>query len=41
MPAETQTQGWPSASDPYAQPGPAIVPDMEQVLLHLYSASAQ
>ncbi|MBR7832648.1 ABC transporter substrate-binding protein [Actinospica durhamensis] len=34
-------KGWPTASDPYAQPGPAIVPDMEQVLLHLYSASAQ
>ncbi len=34
-------KGWPTAADPYAQPGPAIVPDMEQVLLHLYSASAQ
>jgi peptide/nickel transport system substrate-binding protein len=34
-------QGWPTAANPYAQPGPAIVPDMEQVLLHLYSQSAQ
>lgn len=33
--------GWPNASNPYAQPGPAIVPDGEQVLLHLYSLSAQ
>lgn len=33
--------GWPNASNPYAQPGPAIVPDGEQVLLHLYSQSAQ
>ncbi|HEV2635269.1 MAG TPA: ABC transporter substrate-binding protein [Actinocrinis sp.] len=34
-------QGWPSQSDPYAQPGPAVAPDIEQVLLHLYSSSAQ
>jgi peptide/nickel transport system substrate-binding protein len=34
-------QGWPSASDPYAQPAPWNWPDVESVLLHLYSKSAQ
>jgi peptide/nickel transport system substrate-binding protein len=34
-------QGWPTPQNPYAQPGPAIAPDIEQVLLHLYSSSAQ
>jgi peptide/nickel transport system substrate-binding protein len=34
-------QGWPTQANPYAQPGPAIAPDIEQVLLHLYSSSAQ
>jgi peptide/nickel transport system substrate-binding protein len=34
-------QGWPTASDPYAQPAAFNVPDVEQVLLHLYSKSAQ
>ena len=34
-------QGWPSQANPYAQPGPAVAPDIEQVLLHLYSSSAQ
>jgi peptide/nickel transport system substrate-binding protein len=34
-------EGWPSASDPYAQPAPWNYPDVEQVLLHLYSSSAQ
>lgn len=34
-------EGWPSASDPYAQPAPWNYPDLEQVLLHLYSKSAQ
>ncbi|HEX4789626.1 MAG TPA: ABC transporter substrate-binding protein [Actinospica sp.] len=34
-------QGWPSASDPYAQPAPWNYPDLEMVLLHLYSKSAQ
>jgi peptide/nickel transport system substrate-binding protein len=33
--------GWPTANDPYAQPGPYTVPDAEQVLLRLYSKSAQ
>jgi peptide/nickel transport system substrate-binding protein len=33
--------GWPSAEDPYAQPSAFTVPDVEQVLLHLYSRSAQ
>jgi len=34
-------QGWPSASNPYAQPAPWNYPDLEMVLLHLYSTSAQ
>jgi peptide/nickel transport system substrate-binding protein len=34
-------QGWPSASDPYAQPAPWNWPDVEMVLLHLYSKSSQ
>lgn len=34
-------QGWPSASDPYAQPSPWTYPDVEQVLLRLYSKAAQ
>lgn len=34
-------QGWPTQANPYAQPGPAVAPDIEQVLLHLYSSSAQ
>ncbi|WP_034264361.1 ABC transporter substrate-binding protein [Actinospica robiniae] len=38
---DSDVVGWPNASNPYAQPGPAIVPDGEQVLLHLYSQSAQ
>jgi peptide/nickel transport system substrate-binding protein len=33
--------GWPTADDPYAQPSAFAVPDVEQVLLHLYSQSAQ
>jgi peptide/nickel transport system substrate-binding protein len=33
--------GWPSEKDPYAQPSAFAVPDAEQVLLHLYSKSAQ
>jgi peptide/nickel transport system substrate-binding protein len=32
--------GWPTARDPYAQPSAFQVPDVEQVLLHLYSKSA-
>lgn len=34
-------QGWPTQSNPYAQPGPYTVPDNEQVLLRLWSKSAQ
>jgi peptide/nickel transport system substrate-binding protein len=34
-------QGWPTQQDPYAQPAAFNVPDVEQVLLHLYSKSAQ
>lgn len=33
--------GWPTESDPYAQPAAFNVPDVGQVLLHLYSKSAQ
>ncbi|MEU7873571.1 ABC transporter substrate-binding protein [Dactylosporangium sp. NPDC049140] len=33
--------GWPTADNPYAQAAPFNVPDIEQVLLHLYSKSAQ
>jgi peptide/nickel transport system substrate-binding protein len=36
-----QLEGWPSAADQYAQPSPWTYPDVEQVLLHLYSPSAQ
>src|SRR5262249_1883781 len=34
-------QGWPTPQNPYAQPAAYTVPDVEQVLLHLYSQSAQ
>ena len=34
-------EGWPTPDNPYAQPGPYTVPDNEQVLLRLYSKSAQ
>jgi peptide/nickel transport system substrate-binding protein len=33
--------GWPTKDNPYAQPAAFNVPDAEQVLLHLYSKSAQ
>ena len=33
--------GWPTPDNPYAQPSAYTVPDVEQVLLHLYSQSAQ
>ncbi len=33
--------GWPTENDPYAQPAAFNVPDVEQVLLHVYSKSAQ
>jgi peptide/nickel transport system substrate-binding protein len=36
-----QLSGWPSAADQYAQPSPWTYPDVEQVLLRLYSKSAQ
>jgi peptide/nickel transport system substrate-binding protein len=32
--------GWPTESDPYAQPAAYAVPDVGQVLLHIYSKSA-
>jgi peptide/nickel transport system substrate-binding protein len=32
--------GWPTPQDPYAQPSAFMVPDVEQVLLHIYSKSA-
>jgi peptide/nickel transport system substrate-binding protein len=34
-------QGWPTEANPYAQPAAFNVPDVEQILLHLYSQSAQ
>src|SRR5450432_3811014 len=34
-------QGWPTPDNPYAQPAAFNVPDGEQLLLHLYSKSAQ
>jgi peptide/nickel transport system substrate-binding protein len=37
----TDIQGWPTPDNPYAQPGAYNVPDVEQVLLHLFSQSAQ
>lgn len=33
--------GWPTQNNLYAQPAPWAIPDEEQVLLHLYSKSAQ
>ena len=37
----TDIEGWPTPDNPYAQPAAFNVPDVEQVLLHLYSKSAQ
>jgi peptide/nickel transport system substrate-binding protein len=34
-------EGWPTPAQPYAQPAAFNVPDVEQVLLHLYSKAAQ
>jgi peptide/nickel transport system substrate-binding protein len=34
-------QGWPTKDNPYAQPAAYNVPDVEQLLLHLYSQTAQ
>jgi peptide/nickel transport system substrate-binding protein len=34
-------QGWPTKDNPYAQPSAYSVPDVEQVLLHLWSKNAQ
>jgi peptide/nickel transport system substrate-binding protein len=34
-------QGWPTQQDPYAQPAAFNVPDVGQVLLHLWSKKAQ
>ncbi len=34
-------QGWPTPDNPYAQPAAFNVPDVGQVLLHLYSKSSQ
>jgi peptide/nickel transport system substrate-binding protein len=33
--------GWPTQAQPYAQPAAFNIPDVEQVLLHLFSQSAQ
>ena len=35
----TNIGGWPTQSDPYAQPSPYSFPDDEQVVLHLYPTS--
>jgi len=32
--------GWPTEQDPYTQPAAYLVPDVEQLLLHIYSKSA-
>jgi peptide/nickel transport system substrate-binding protein len=32
--------GWPTKDDPYTQPSAFLVPDVEQLLLHIYSKSA-
>ena len=37
----TDIEGWPTQDNPYAQPAAFNVPDVEQVLLHLCSKSAQ
>ena len=37
----TDIRGWPTAANPYAQPSAYNIPDVGQVLLHLYSKSAQ
>lgn len=37
----TDIGGWPTQQNPYAQPSAFTVPDVEQVLLHLFSRSAQ
>jgi peptide/nickel transport system substrate-binding protein len=34
-------QGWPTPDNPYCQPSAYTVPDVEQLLLHIYSQSAQ
>ena len=34
-------QGWPTKDNPYCQPAAYNVPDVEQLLLHIYSKSAQ
>jgi peptide/nickel transport system substrate-binding protein len=33
--------GWPTEKDPYCQPAAYAVPDVEQLLLHVYSKAAQ
>jgi peptide/nickel transport system substrate-binding protein len=38
---DSDIQGWPTEATPYAQPAAFNVPDVEQVLLHLFSKSAQ
>jgi peptide/nickel transport system substrate-binding protein len=38
---DSDIQGWPTQAQPYAQPAAFNIPDVEQVLLHLFSQSAQ
>ena len=33
--------GWPTEQDPYAQPAAYAIPDVGQVLTHIYSKAAQ
>ena len=33
--------GWPTSDNPYAQAAPYNIPDVEQVLLNIWSKSAQ
>jgi peptide/nickel transport system substrate-binding protein len=37
----TDIAGWPTKDNPFAQPAPYNIPDLAQVLLQLYSKSAQ
>jgi peptide/nickel transport system substrate-binding protein len=38
---DSDIQGWPTEENPYAQPAAFNIPDVGQVLLHLYSKAAQ
>ena len=38
---DSDIQGWPTEQNQYAQPAAFNIPDVGQVLLHLYSKAAQ